>query len=46
MTYVELREENIVVVKRGGVATGAEQNARHDQPHVRPTTQKKVPFDI
>ena len=46
MIFVEPREANIVVITRGGVASGADQNAQHDQPQVGPTTQKKVSFDV
>ena len=46
MIYVDSREEKIVVMTRGGVATRADQNAQHDQPHVRPKAQKKILFEV
>ena len=46
MIYVEMREPNIVVVTRGGAATGANQDTHHDQPQVRPATQNKVEFTV
>ena len=46
MIYVEPRESHIVVVTRGGVATGADQNTHQGQPQVRPTTQNKAPLDV
>ena len=46
MIYAERSETNIVVITRGGVATGADKNAQHDQPQVQPEEQKKVSFDV
>ena len=46
MISIETREENIVVITRGSVATRADQNAQHDQPQVRPIPQNKVSFDV
>ena len=46
MIYVKLREPHIVVVTRGGAATGADHNTQQGQPQVRPTTQKKAPLYV
>ena len=46
MIFVEPREVNIVVVKRGGIATRADQGAQLGQSQVRPMAQKKVPLDV
>ena len=46
MISVEPRQPNLVVVTRGGVAMGADQNTLQGQPQVRPATQKKAPLDV
>ena len=43
--YTEHRESIIVFLTRGGVATRDDRGAPWINPIVRPTTQKKVPFD-
>ena len=43
---VEPREPHIVVVTRGGVVTGVDQEALYRQPQARSTAQKKAPFDV
>ena len=46
MIYVKPRESHIVVVMRGGVAIGVDQDIQQGQPQVRPTTQKKALLDF
>ena len=46
MIYVDPREENIVVVIRGGDASVADQNAQHDQPQVRSEAENKVSLNV
>ena len=44
--FVEPREPHVGVVKRGGVATGADQNTHQGNPHVRSASQKKSLLDV
>ena len=46
MISTEPIEPNIVVVMRGGVVRGADQNIQHGQPQVRPEALMKVSFDV
>ena len=46
MLSAKLREPNIVVFTREGVAIGAYQNTHYGQPQVRSVAQKKDPLDV
>ena len=46
MISSEPREAHIVVVIRGGIVIGADQNTQQGQPQVRPVAQKKALLDV
>ena len=46
MISAKPRQPNLVVVTRGGAATGVDQNTPQGHPQVRPTTQKKALLNV
>ena len=46
MIYTEPRQPHIVVVTRGGVVMGADQNTQQGKPQVRFLAQKKALLDV